>query len=56
MAFIAARQLFPVDLPPKITDYEDLTNILNNSQLSNYFLTLSREVIPYSDSNALNYM
>nr|CAI5859797.1 unnamed protein product [Callosobruchus analis] len=44
LAFICARHVYPVELDPEIEGYDELTNILSNSHLSSYFLTLAREL------------
>lgn len=45
MAFIAARQLYPVELHDDIPDHEELLGILSNAHLSTHFQNLAREVI-----------
>ncbi|XP_074039883.1 26S proteasome non-ATPase regulatory subunit 2 [Leptinotarsa decemlineata] len=44
LAFICARHIHSVDLNPDCENYEELCNILSNSHLSTYFLTLAREL------------
>ncbi|KAG5889970.1 hypothetical protein JTB14_020258 [Gonioctena quinquepunctata] len=44
LAFICARHIYSVELDPDCENYEELCNILNNSHLSTYFLTLAREL------------
>lgn len=44
LAFLTARNLYAIELDDDVLDKEELMNILNNSYLSNYFLTLAREV------------
>lgn len=44
MAFLAARQLYPIQLEEAVVDLDELNNILNNSHLSSYFLSLARQV------------
>ncbi|CAH0564060.1 unnamed protein product [Brassicogethes aeneus] len=44
MAFICARHLYSIDLNPNLEDVDELQNILSNSHLSAYFITLAREL------------
>ncbi|KAB0793903.1 hypothetical protein PPYR_13523 [Photinus pyralis] len=44
MAFIATRQLFPIEIDTDRDDYEELATIFNNSQMSTYFAMLAREL------------
>ncbi|KAL1512972.1 hypothetical protein ABEB36_002467 [Hypothenemus hampei] len=44
LAFICARHLYPINVDSiEMNGYEDLTNILNNSFLSTFFLSLAKE-------------
>ncbi|XP_057666687.1 26S proteasome non-ATPase regulatory subunit 2-like [Diorhabda carinulata] len=44
LAFICARHNYPVEIDPDHEYYDELIGILSNSYLSNYFLTLVREL------------
>ncbi|KAJ8936002.1 hypothetical protein NQ318_009682, partial [Aromia moschata] len=44
LAFICARHLYPVDIDELPDEYDEVINILSNSHLSSYFLTLAREL------------
>ncbi|KAJ8975359.1 hypothetical protein NQ317_000288, partial [Molorchus minor] len=44
LAFICARHLYPVDIDDISEEFEAVNNILSNSHLSSYFLTLARDL------------
>lgn len=44
LAFIAARQLYPIEVDDEVPDKEDIVNILNNNHLNSHFQNLAREV------------
>lgn len=44
LAFIAARQLFPIELREDIPERDDIISILNNSMLSTHYLYFAREL------------
>ncbi|CAG9827533.1 unnamed protein product [Diabrotica balteata] len=44
LAFICSRQCYNVDLDPKCKYYDELIEILGNSHLNTYFLSLAREL------------
>lgn len=52
LAFIAARQLYPIEVDDEVPDKEDIVNILNNNHLNSHFQNLAREV----SLNALVYV
>lgn len=54
LAFIAARQLYPVEVDDSVPDKEDLVNILNNNHLNSNFQNLAREVSFYSKDTLID--
>lgn len=44
LAFMLARQQICLELRETTSDYDDLTEIMSNAQLNNYFLNLAREL------------
>lgn len=47
LAFMAARQLFTIELPVNVSCRDDLINIMSNSHLSSYFQSFAREVLKF---------
>lgn len=50
LAFIASRQLFPVEVDKRLPEYEKLVAIFGNVELSNYFHRLASEVFEIGET------
>lgn len=46
LAFMAARQLFNLELSEDVAIRDDLLNITSNAHLSSYFQSFARDVSP----------